>query len=193
MKKLNIFYKILVLAFGASIFAEGILLPIYAIFVQKIGGDILDAGFAMGIFLITEGIFMILIHRKKWDSRQRIFLMVGGWIIWLLGIITYLFISNIWILFISQVLTAMGNAIADPVFDAELSSHIDKDVEEMEWGVFEGSKDLIGGAAAIIGGVIAFRFGFPVLIYFMVGTATISLTMILFYIAKLRSMKPKDI
>lgn len=184
----NVLYKLLVSSFTISTFAESVILPIYAIFVQKVGGDILDAGFAMGIFLITEGIFTMIVHRVKWSPRHRIWLMVAGWLIWLGGVCTYLFISSIEILFLSQVLMAIGNAVADPVIDQEMADHIDKDLEESEWGFFEGSKAFSDGAAAIAGAAIAAYFGFTVLIYLMIAIATISFLLILIYVVKLRRM-----
>ncbi len=189
MKRPNFLYRLLVLSFTISCFSEGVIVPIYAIFVQKVGGDILDAGVAMGIFLITDGVFTMLIHRIKWNPRQRLNLLVGGWLIWVIGIFSYLLISNIWMLFLSQILTAIGNAVADPVFDQELSDHTDKDLEEFEWGFFEGSKSLIDGAAAIIGASVAAYFGFKNLIYTMIVAATLSFVLIVIYISKLRGKK----
>jgi Na+/melibiose symporter-like transporter len=136
MRKTNILYRILLLAYTTSSFSEGIILPIYAIFVQRIGGDVLDAGFAMGIFLITDGIFTILIHRLKWNRKQRTMLMIIGWIVWIAGICMYLFISNLEMLFLTQFLTALGNAIANPIFDQELAEHVDKENAEFEWGLY---------------------------------------------------------
>ena len=92
MKRTNTFYRVLVTSWALSSFSEGVILPIYAIFVQHIGGNILDAGWAMGIFLITEGVFTTLVHRVRWSSRVRILLMILGWAIWLGGICFYLLI-----------------------------------------------------------------------------------------------------
>lgn len=186
MKKPNALYRLLVSAFTISSFSEGIILPIYAIFVQKVGGDILDAGYAMGIFLITDGVFTMLVHRFKWTPRQRLFLMIFGWIIWLGGICMYLFISNIFMLFLAQFFAAIGNAVADPIFDQELAEHTDKEIAQSEWGFFEGTKSLLDGFAAILGAGIAAYFGFTILIYVMIGTATASFLLILLYIKKLK-------
>ncbi len=189
MSKINFFYRILVSSFVMSTFAEGVILPVYAIFVQKIGGDILDAGWAMGIFLITQGVFTIIVHRFKWTQRQRIWLMIFGWALWVVGIASYLVIGNTLMLFITQIMTAMGNAIADPIFTQELAAHTDKKVAELEWGIFEGSNDLVNGIGAIIGAAIVAAFGFPALIYIMILTATTSFVMILFYVSRLRRQK----
>ncbi|MDE2037810.1 MAG: MFS transporter [Patescibacteria group bacterium] len=189
--RLNALYKLLISSFTTSTFAESIILPIYAIFVQKVGGSILDAGIAYGLFLITEAAFTMVVHRYKWDANQRIGLMVGGWLIWLGGVFTYLLISDIWMLFVCQVLMAIGNAVADPVIDEELAAHTDMGLEEFEWGIFEGSKAFSDGAAAIVGAAIAAYLGFGVLIWFMVAVATASFLMILVYVMKLRKMRPE--
>jgi hypothetical protein len=185
----NTFYRVLVSSWALSSFSEGVILPIYAVFVQHIGGDILDAGWAMGVFLITEGIFTTLVHRFKWSPRMRIFLMILGWAIWLSGIGFYFFISNIWTLLIAQVLAAIGNAIADPIFDAELADHTDMSLKEYEWGLWEGSKAFIDGFAAILGAFVAAMFGFKILIFVMIGTATASFLMILWYVTKMRRIR----
>jgi len=189
MRKTNRFYRALVFSWTLSSFSEGVILPIYAVFVQHVGGDILDVGWAMGLFLITEGIFTTLVHRFRWSPRMRIALLILGWAIWLSGIIFYLFISNIITLFIAQILTAIGNAVADPVFDAELADHTDIGLKEYEWGLWEGSKAFIDGAAAIIGAFIASAFGFLALIYVMILTATFSFVAILWYVVRFRRFK----
>lgn len=190
---MNVFYKFLITAFSLSIFSEGILLPIYAIFVQEVGGDILEASTAMAIFLITEGIITILIHRIKWNKKQQLFLLVLGWAIWTLGIISYLFVSSIAMLFVTQILTAIGNAIADPIFDTELSAHIDKNKKEFEWGFFEGLNSFIQGVAALLGGMIAYYFGFSWLIYTMIGAAGVSFFLIIFYLPLLRKNSQNEL
>ncbi|MBI2484591.1 MFS transporter [Candidatus Uhrbacteria bacterium] len=182
----NLLYKILITGYSFSIFSEAVILPIYAVFVQGIGGDILDAAGAMAVFLITQGLFTIVTHRFFWVHRHSIPVMVGGWAVWVSGIAMYLMVSNVLTLFIAQIFIALGNAIADPIFDKELARHTDHKNEEFEWGVFEGSQSIIQGVAAVIGGLIVSLFSFQVLIYLMVATATVSLGMIIFYYSKIR-------
>jgi hypothetical protein len=189
MHKTNLFYRVLVSSWALSSFSEGVILPIYAIFVQHIGGDILDAGGAMAAFLITEGIFIILVHRVRWNARARIVLMIIGWAIWLLGVVFYLFISNIATLFIAQILMAIGNAVADPIFDIELADHTDRTLKEYEWGFWEGSKSFIDGIAAIVGATVVSFFGFRSLIFLMIGTATASFFLIMWYVTRMRKIR----
>jgi predicted MFS family arabinose efflux permease len=181
MKK-NILFRLLITAYGLSTFSEGIIVPIYAIFVQKIGGDILEASGAVAIFYVVCGLTTLIVHRLEWSQKNRITLMTWGWLLWLVGIATYFLISNIATLFIAQILTALGNAVADPAFDAELEDSTTKDKESYEWGLFEALKDIFQGVAAFIGGFVAGVFGFNALITIMVATATISFLMIVLYV-----------
>lgn len=49
--------------------ALGMIGPIYAIFVEDIGGDILDASWAYFAFMITSGVVMYLI--SHWEDRVK--------------------------------------------------------------------------------------------------------------------------
>ena len=179
MKKSNSTYRILVAAYSLSTFSEGILMPIYAVFVQKVGGGILDAAGAVATFYIVCGLAEFAIFRLKFSRTHRLHLMVGGWILWLLGIVTYLFIRSVPILFLAQILTALGNAVADPAFDAELAERTDSSLRDSEYGTFEASKDIFQGVAALVGGLVVFAFGFRILVILMVLTATVSFLLIL--------------
>ena len=176
--KTNHYYRILVLAYSLSTFSEGILMPIYAIFVQKVGGGILDAAGAVAVFFIVMGLAELFIFKQKFSHKYRLHLMAGGWLVWLCGIFMYLIIHNIAILFIAQILTALGNAIADPAFDAELAARTDDGIQEYEWGAFESSKDIFQGVAALVGGLVVTAFGFRTLVVLMVISATISFFLI---------------
>ncbi|MBU1203010.1 MFS transporter [Patescibacteria group bacterium] len=180
--KLYNFHKLLIASYGIATFSEGVLMPIYAIFVQRIGGDILEASGAISIFLFVSGLTTILIHRSDWGQKHRIKLMVYGWLLWVIGIGGYFFISNIYTLFGIQIVVALGNAIANPAFDAELDDSINRKSKSYSWGIFEGIQDIANSIAAILGGIIASFFGFRVLIAFMFITAVVSFFIILYYV-----------
>ena len=175
-------YRVLIASYGLSTFAEGIIMPIYAIFVQKIGGDILDASSAIAVFLIVSGVATIFIHRFPWSQKNRSTLLVLGWFVWVLGIAGYFFVSSTATLFLTQILMALGEAMSTPAFDAELDDHIDARMKSYEWGIFGAVQDILSGIAAVVGGLIAVVFGFKILILCMVAAATISFLIILYYL-----------
>ena len=82
--KLYSIHKLLIASYGIATFSEGVLMPIYAIFVQRIGGDILEASGAISIFLFVSGLTTVLIHRSNWSQKHRIKLMVYGWLLWVI-------------------------------------------------------------------------------------------------------------
>jgi hypothetical protein len=84
---------------------------------------------------------------------------------------------------------ALGNAVADPIFDKELADHTDQNNKLFEWWLWEGTQDIINWVAAIIWGVIAVSFGFKWLIAFMIFTWTVSLAIILLYVKKYKLIK----
>lgn len=185
--KINSLYKLLLSAYGVSMFSEWVLLPIYAVFVQKIWWDILDASWAMAVFLISQWIFTIIVQRLKWTYKHHTIMMIIWWFIRLMGIVLYLAVSSTRMLFVTQILVAMWNAIADPIFDKELADNTDKNNKLFERGLWEGMQDITNWLAAIIWWLIATFFWFKWLIAFMILTWTTSLIMILIYVKKYKS------
>lgn len=185
--RINPIYKLLLSAYGISMFSEGVLVPIYAVFVQKIWWDILDASWAMAVFLISQWAFTIIIHRLKWTYKHHIVMMIVWWVIWLAGIVLYLAVSSVGMLFITQILVALGNAIANPIFDKELADHTDTKNKLFEWWLWEWMQDVINWIAAILWWLIAAFFWFKMLIAFMILTGTISLIMIIIYVNTYKS------
>jgi uncharacterized membrane protein len=68
---MNRILKTLLFADSFSILALGMFGPIYAIFVERIGGYILDAGGAYAAFAIASGVFIFLISRRETMSDTR--------------------------------------------------------------------------------------------------------------------------
>jgi hypothetical protein len=78
----------------------------------------------------------------------------------------------------------LGNAIADPIFDEELSNNTDPKNKLFEWWLFEGMQDIINGVAAVLWWVIVVTYWFKSLIFIMIWMATLSLISIIIYVKK---------
>lgn len=174
------FIYLITFAYAFSTFAQGILVPIYAFFVQKMGGGLLETSWAIALYSIITGTGTILIHKTKWAHKNRRFCLWGGWFLWLLSIGVYFIMKNILMLYISQILNGIGDALSVPAFDAEFSDKVSKDLSG-GWAFFEGTISIFQGIAAILGGFIATWYGFDVLIYCVMGFAALSFSMIAYY------------
>lgn len=180
LKKSDI-YKRLIFCYSLSCFAEWILLPIYAIYVQQIWWDILDASWAMAIFLITSGLITIFIHKIQWSSKQKSILFIGWRFIWLLWICMYMIVDSVVLLFITQVVIAIGNAMANPIFDKELEDNSNTNNSTFKRWLYEGSQDIVNGIAAIVWWIIVTTIGFKSLIILMIIIAWLSFVGIVYY------------
>ena len=174
------FIYILTLAYAISTFASGILVPIYAFFVQKIGGGILETSWAIALYSIIYGLLTIAIHKTKLSHKYRMHFLWGGWLLWLFSITIYFLISTLPVLYISQMINALGDAMYEPVFDAEFSHHIAAD-PDAGWAFFNGTTSIFYGIAAILGGFVAKHLGFDVLLYGVMAFGTLSFFLIAYY------------
>jgi len=142
--------------------------PIYAIFVQQIGGDILAAAASMGLFAIVLGVFTI-IFGKLTDANKCLKnkFIVLGYAIVTAAFAGYYFVKHPIDLFVIQAVIGFGTAMIDPGWSALFGMHVKKNNEATEWGLWEGAKQIAIGIFAITGGAIASVFGFKTLIVIM--------------------------
>jgi MFS family permease len=144
-------------------FASGLLGPIYAVFVQRIGGDLVATGGAYAAFAIVGGVFLFLLSR--WEDRvhHQEKIMVAGFALGCIGFLGYLFVQSPLQLLLVQATLGIALAIRAPVFDSIYSRHLELGHYTSEWGVWESLSLIVTGASAAIGSVIAETFGFPAL------------------------------
>lgn len=174
------YLRLLIAAYSISTFSQGILAPIYAFFVENIGGGILETSFAVAIFSIVSGTCTILIYQTKSSRIYQKEFLCFGWLLWVASVVMYFFVQNIYMLFLTEVLSALGSAISNPAYDAEYSKLTMHDLSG-GWAMNEGVSTIFYGIACLSGGVIGSYFGFNVLLLFMTLLASISFFMILYY------------
>lgn len=173
-------------AYAASSFSQGVFTPVYAFFIQKIGGGIIETSWAIGVYSIVTGIGTILIHKTAWSQRNRFTLLWVGWFFWLLSIAVYSVMTNVYMMYVSQILGALGVAMEEPIFNSELSKQASSNLS-LGWALFGGMTEIFTGIAAIFGGIITKYYGFEVLINCMIAIALLSFFMIIVYIKNNKS------
>jgi|SRR3989344_3242067 len=152
--------KIMLFIEAMSMFSGGLFFPIYAMFVEQVGGNILDAGLAASAFLISTGVLVFIISR--WEDRmkhqEKMYLL--GYLLTAFGYFGYTFVTNRMELFMVQIFLGMSSAIYIPVRDSLFTKFIDRHHEASEWGDWEGEAYVIPAIAAVLGAAVAFEFGF---------------------------------
>lgn len=162
-------HKAIKILIGASIFfnfSAGLFGPIYAIFVQEIGGDILTASNAWAVYSIVIGALLLITGRLE-DHLNRRKMVILGYFLSTVGTAGYLFVRQPLDLFIVQIILGVSAAINNPAWSAIFSTSLDKHCESSEWAEWEGIIRIDLGIAAFLGGIIVVAFGFRTLFILM--------------------------
>jgi hypothetical protein len=93
-----------------------------------------------------------------------------------IGFLGYLFITEIWQLFIVQAVFGLAVAVRTPAFDGLYSAHLDKGRYASEWGVWESITWIVTGVSAFVGGFVVSQWGFDTLFGIMLAFSLAGLT-----------------
>ncbi len=153
------------LLWGANIwyFGEGMLGPLYAIFSEKVGGDILDLTWAWSAYLVCTGCCYIMVGKLFNRRGYKVQMMVVGYTLNALLTFCYLFVQHPLQLFFLQVGLGIAEAIGTPLWDTLYASSLHRDHETYAWGLSSGQSQIVSGLAFAIGGLLAYYFSFELL------------------------------
>jgi MFS family permease len=171
--------------------AAGLFGPIYAVFVEEIGGDLLTAGSAYSAFAIAAGILIFFISRWEDHVKHQEKLVVAGYALSCLGFLGYLLIREPWHLFVVQVIFGLGEAINTPAYDGLYSKHLDRGKFASEWGLWDSMYYITIGISAAIGGFLASLYGFRFLFVIMFFVSVIGLIISTFLVVRKKRAKRK--
>lgn len=158
---LNKSLRILIFINTGMVFVLGLFAPFYAVFVQKIGGNIAFAGFSWATFSIISGILILLFSRWELRVKEQELLLGLGYLIRALVFLSYAFMASLPQLIFTQVLWGVAAALGTPAFDALYQAHTTKENSIVQWGGWEGIAAIATGIAALIGGTLIQVFGYP--------------------------------
>lgn len=177
--------KVLLLSDAFFLLSGGLLGPIYALFVQNIGGDLLDASATFALFMLTAGGVVFLLGLWEDKSKHQRKFVIAGYGVGTLGAFGYLFVNSTFSLFLVQIVLGLSAALKDPAYDALLSQS-DKKHLVLAWGEWEAVDYLTLGLGALVGGLVAQNFGFQTLLLLMFILSVFS------FIVSLRLLREKE-
>lgn len=164
---MNVFERNLLIGGNLWYFGEGMLGPLFAVFTQRVGGDIFDITWAWATYLIVTGVCFIAVGKivdRHVDARK---VMVAGYALNALATFGYLLVSAPWHLFLVQIGLGLANAMATPTWDSLYAKHENKKHDTYQWGIAGGEAQMMTGVAVIAGGLIVTAFSFEVLFILM--------------------------
>jgi MFS family permease len=142
--------------------------PIQAVFVQEIGGDILDAALASSFFAIAAG-FVVLVSGKFADKhRHKQKLVAFGYALTGMGFLMYLHVDSVYTLFAVQIWVGMSQAFTTPAFDALYTANLGSSKKQSSrWGLWEAGNYFSIALGGLVGGLTAKYAGFDALFILM--------------------------
>jgi len=146
----------------------GIVGPVYAIYFEKISGDLKDVGIIIGIYWIIVGILEIpfgILSDKV--GKGKIF-AIGGVLI-SISIFLYPLVSDLHQILIAQIIGAIGYSMQMPAFYALLADMTRKEKRGLEVGLVDSSWNIFYGIASIVSGILTSVFGYS-FIFTIAGT-----------------------
>ncbi len=157
------------LLYGSNLWylGEGLLGPLFAVFAEKIGGDVLDIAWAWATYMVVTGV-MNIVFGKLSDTRfNKARLMVWGYSLNALCTFGYLLVDRPLTLFIVQAGLGLASAMATPTWNALYAAHESKRKAGFLWGLADGEAQIITGVSTVIGGFIVTLWSFTALFLIM--------------------------
>ena len=161
--KLSKTAKVLLLGANIWYFGEGMMGPLFAVFAEKVGGDILDITWAWATYLIITGVMYIVVGKLLNGKNYKVKAMVLGYALNALFTFGYLFVSSPIQLFIVQAGLGIAEAIGTPAWDSLYAKNLPDDMDSYAWGLSTGQSQIVTGVAFGIGGLITHFISFEVL------------------------------
>ena len=169
LRKINPLIKILILSDMLIVGASGMFAPFYALYVEEFlpQASVVVIGISMSIYLVSRSILQIpiatIVDKIKGEKDDYYFMVLFSILSGALYF-SFLYITQIWQLYLVQVLLGLFTAITYPSYMAIFTRHIDPHMEGTEWGVYYTFVDLSSAAFAAIAGYIADSWGYANLI-----------------------------
>jgi MFS family permease len=158
-----------VLLWSSNLWAlgEGMFGPLFAVFAQRIGGNIFDITWAWAIYLGMTGILTIVAGHVsdriwQWCGRER--LMVAGYGLNALCTFGYVWVDTTTGLFIVQAGLGVALALSNPTWSALFARYSPGEEKAgKSWGLVAGGQRLTLAVAIVVGGYIVNTFSFDAL------------------------------
>ncbi len=165
--KLNKNLQVLLYASNLWYFGEWMLWPLFAIFTEKIGGDILDITGAWSIYLIVTWAFYIIIGKATDKRNNKEKIMICGYVLNTICTAAYIRVNSSTELFLVQAGLGIAAALATPTWYALYAKYKDKNHDSYQRWLAWGEAQIITGVAIVIGGIITTYASFTILFIIM--------------------------
>jgi DHA1 family quinolone resistance protein-like MFS transporter len=162
----------------------GFIAPILAIFIKDnlIGGTIMAAGIASGIYMITHSLLQILFS-YKFNPKDRLWMLRLGTILIALVPFGYIFSTHIWHIYIIEFIYGVGAAFAYPSWSSLFTANLEKGKRGFQFSLYSSAVGIGTAITAGAGAWIAEKTNFQI-VFVLAGILSLVGLFILFRLQK---------
>jgi len=159
-----------------AVSAFGLLLPIFALFLHDTipGVTILNIAVAQAVFLTAKAafdlLFSIFIHAKNSDKRSWSAVAIG-YLVMAAVPLGYAYAQNMGQIFLLQILLGLGVGLAGATWHDLFMATGDTRHHGTVYKIYNTAVAFACAAAAILGGYLAYNFGYQTLLFLLSGLA----------------------
>jgi MFS family permease len=165
--RLNWYEKVLITGSNLWYLGEGMFGPLFAVFAERVGGNVLDITWAWAIYLIIRGLLTIIVGAYSDGPARKAKIMVAGYALFTIFTFCYIFVNSPEALFLVQGGLGIATAMATPTWSSLFSHYGSKKHSGYAWGIAGGMADLVLAISSLLGGLIVSYFSFTTLFVIM--------------------------
>lgn len=155
-------------------FGVGMLGPLYAVFAENVGGDILDITWVYALYLGIIGLGVLVVGKVA-DRIGNEKLLVAGYALSAVGVFCYIFVNSLVSLLLVQLLIGVARALWEPTWYALYDTHSGNDAQDgYIWGLASGLWYIVSAVAMLLGGYVVVHYSFDMLFLVMGCILTLS-------------------
>lgn len=138
--------------------------PIFAIFIvnEIQNGNVQIAASAFSVYLISRVIVELVSGRylSKTKDTEKFLITILGMVLISLAYLGFAFSSTITSIFFFYAVAGTGLGIASPAKNSLFSTHLNRNREPTEWGIYDAITFISMALATTLGGFVANQYGF---------------------------------
>lgn len=155
-----------------------ILVPIFAVYVISIGGDVRHIGELYALQAVAFGV-VGWFTAKYWLHKRHTIAI--GYFLWMIYSSVLIFNQSLSVFYILQLVAGAANAVRYPFLQRSITDHAGGDIAQFYKTVYRFAGDLAGAVLALLAAHLAYHKGFEPVFIAMTGLAGLAFINGLFY------------
>ena len=164
---MNANLKYLITSNSIFVFADSLIIPIYAIFITSLGGGLELAGILFSLKFVANTLTQLVLHKFKDKTSFSILLLKLNYFLRGSAWLSLVFFQSIPLLIIVQTVVGISEGLGNPAFNSLLADNLDDHKHMKDWTVFGVVTNLSVALGAVLSGFIIASLGFQFLFFAM--------------------------